>query len=1186
MSNKGKQYSNPSSTGGLGNHFENRVQASFVVLMLAGGFSPCLPTWPISKIKFQGKYQNFDTDDMIIFTKQPRSNKEAKLLGQIKYSISFTMGNKEFGEVIQAAWNDFNKKDIFTEGIDAIVLISGPLSATDTDDVRPLFRQAEHSEDAGDFIKRIELGKFTSNQQRKKLDVFRSHLKVANNNIDLTDDQLWRFMKSFHLLIYDLDIKGVTLSLLHSIIGLYSEDNAEDLLARIEKEVTYKNENAGCLTIDSLPVEIRSAFQRKILKTISEDLIKTPVLAAKMDFAEPDWNHHSYAPDLAFANLLGSWNEKTDADIEITTQLTREEYLAWISKVREILQHPDSPISFKNGVWIIIKRKELWQSIGSRIFDNNLDAFKKCAIEILTERDPKFGLGPEERYAASIYGKVLKYSYSLRKGIVESLALLGSDPGVLTNCSLNKPETIAVLTVREVFENADWVLWGSLNDLLPMLAEAAPNEFLNITEVALQQIPCPFDVLFSQEDNGIFGGNHLSGLLWALESLAWDEKFLVRVSVILGELASHDPGGNWANRPSNSLATIFLPWSPQTTASIKKRSIALQTLLKEFPEIGWKLLLDLLPNQRQMSMGSHKPTWRKTIPDDWIEEVTQNDYWDQVSIYANMAVETAKKDIGKLKELIEFLVNLPKQSFDNVLEHLSSKDILLRPEKEKIDLWAGLIKFVTRHRYFADADWALSSDLVVRIENVASALAPDNPLYLHRELFNGRDFDLIEEKESWQEQQRKLEVRRQQAIKEIFNYGGIDAVFQFSETVESPSSVGQSLGSISDSAIDSVIIPNLLKNDGKNIAQFVSGYIWSRQRCQGWVWVDNIDVKGWTRAQIGEFLANLPFTEETWKRSNVLLGDDEVEYWSRTRVNPYQSDCELGIAIDKLIEYGRPNAAIDCLNKILYDKQSVEKSSAVRALLAAVSLNKPLNSMDGYHIVELIKSLQGDPETNPDDLFQVEWAYLPLLNKDRGASPKLLENRLATDSNFFCEVIRLVYRSKKGQKPPKEPTEQQREIALNAYRLLQKWKTPPGMQTDGSFSGDDFKNWLELTEAACIESGHLKVALTHVGNVLFFSPPDHDGLWIDRTVAEALNGKHLEEMRNGFCQQVFNIRGAHWVDPTGKPERELADKYRYQAEEIENAGYQRFATALNRVAESYDRDAERVITEHKQEGLD
>lgn len=71
---------NPISTGGLGPYFENQVQGAFTILMLAGGFSPCLPTWPIVKIKFQGKYQGFETDDMIVYCENQTTKKNAKLL--------------------------------------------------------------------------------------------------------------------------------------------------------------------------------------------------------------------------------------------------------------------------------------------------------------------------------------------------------------------------------------------------------------------------------------------------------------------------------------------------------------------------------------------------------------------------------------------------------------------------------------------------------------------------------------------------------------------------------------------------------------------------------------------------------------------------------------------------------------------------------------------------------------------------------------------------------------------------------------------------------------------------------------------------------------------------------------------------------------------------------------------------
>jgi hypothetical protein len=78
------------------------------------------------------------------------------------------------------------------------------------------------------------------------------------------------------------------------------------------------------------------------------------------------------------------------------------------------------------------------------------------------------------------------------------------------------------------------------------------------------------------------------------------------------------------------------------------------------------------------------------------------------------------------------------------------------------------------------------------------------------------------------------------------------------------------------------------------------------------------------------------------------------------------------------------------------------------------------------------------------------------------------------------------------------------------------------------------------------------VALAHIGRVLFYSPKDNNtGLWINRTVADALNARDADRMRNGFRISVINTRGIHWVDPTGKPERELAEHFRNKAEDVE-----------------------------------
>lgn len=1186
MGNNSKQLSNSFSTGGGGGHFEAHVQASFVALMLTGGYAPCLPSWPITEIKLQGKIDGYETDDLVVTVQNADTKETRKLLGQVKHSIRITQSSQTFSEVIQAAWSDFNNPDMFARGKDVIALITGPLSATDTHIVQWLLSQARHTKSADDFYRRVEQAKISPTGSEEKLNVFRHHLRLANNNTDVSNDDLYLFLQDFRWLGYDLGKEdGVVLSLLHSHISQFNPESPKAIWGWIVDTVQTWNQDAGTLTLKELPEELKEKFRQPAIAYIPDELTVAQPEVSLQTIVETSWSQHPSANDLALANIVGAWNEKSAADTSLLANLTRQDFMAWLPVIRDILHVPRSPVALKNGIWKITDRRALWDELGSRIYDQHLETFKTCAVDVLTERDPSFDLPAEERYAANIHGKVLSYSTDLRKGMAEGLALLGCRPSALTSCSQGKAEGTAVLTIRDIFANADWVLWGSLNNLLPILAEAAPNEFLDAVENALQQVPCPFDELFSQEGRGIFGGNYLTGLLWALEGLAWDEKYLVRVCVVLGELASHDPGGQWANRPGNSLAEILLPWLPHTIAPVEKRRVALQTLSKEWPAISWDVILKLLPNQHQISTGTHKPSFRKTIPENWEKGVTHKEYWEQVSSYAEMAVLMADGDIAKLCELAGHFDHLPKPSFDRLLGILSSGEIAGLPEVVRLPLWDKITKFASRHRRYSDAKWALDGELLTAIEMVAKRIAPSDPLNLYQHLFTDRDFDLYEENGDWEEQRRLLDQRRQDAVGEILKSGGLEMVIRFADSVKSPQQVGQALGHLATAEIDTALLPAFLGQQDRKQSQFIDGYVWSRHHLQGWPWVDDLDRSGWDSKQVSQILCLLPFTIEAWDRVSKWLGDCENEYWLRVHANPYQAESKLDIAIDKLLEYGRPHATIDCLARMRFDKQPIDVNKVIAALLNALSSSEPTNSMDSHQIVELIKMLQDDPAVSQDDLFRVEWAYLPLLDTNQEASPKLLENRLASDPEFFCEVIRLMYRSKNEDADDLEPTEEKKAIATNAWRLLDRWRTPPGIQVNGSFDSSIFSDWLRRVKESCAESGHLEVALITLGDALVHSPPDNDGLWINHTIADALNAKDAEDMRRGFRTGIYNLRGVHWVDPTGKPEMELAEQFRQKAEEVEDAGYQRLAVTLRELAKSYERDAQRVAAEHYRDGV-
>jgi len=880
---------------------------------------------------------------------------------------------------------------------------------------------------------------------------------------------------------------------------------------------------------------------------------------------------------IAQAGLAGKWNGKSTADRDALGKLLGKEYGEWIETLRSDAIRSDAPLIQRDEKWRFVARSEAWSALGNRITDDDLDLLQEVAITVLGERDPKFDLPKEERFTASLHGKQLVHSRLLREGLAETLALVGSQPEALSSCSFSKAEATAVLTVRRLLSNANWERWASLDSLLILLAEAAPDEFLDAVESVLVDLDqSPFLQLFAQEGSGGVGGwNYMSGLLWALETLAWHPDFLSRVAVILSDIASIDPGGNWANRPSNSLVDIFLPWHVQTCASLKKRKAAIEIILYEQPEVGWKFLLDLLPHSHGFTSGCHRPIWRNYIPRDWEDGVLKSEYFEQITIYTELAVGLAKTSTEKLRELIDRLHDLPQLAQENLLEHLSSEEIVSLPEAERLIIWEKLMGLVCKHRKFADAKWAMPEEMVSKIEGVANILAPTAPKLKYQHLFINRDLDLFEEKGSYEEQRKRLDEARQDAIQTILDKEGMPAVLTFAQKVAAPGEVGRALGNIGTEQIEREILPALLDNEDETEKRVISGFIWGRFWKLSWHWVDKLLENDWNVTQKSSFFVMLPFEEGVWSRVTDQLGrDNERLYWQNANVNPYGPDRDLSLAIEKLIEYGRPNAAILCVSRTVKEKGRFNEELAIKALLSVLEAPDTGDRLDKHCIIEVINCLQKSSDLYSDALFKIEWNFLPWLDRFSYGTPVTLEKRLASDPSFFAEVISIIFRSKNEGERKIEPSERRKSLAQNAYSLLTEWSTCPGRLSGGVFDADAFTDWLNEVKRITKDTGHGEVAQIQVGHVLTHAPMDPDGLWIHHAVAAALNARDAGEMRSGFTTVLFNQRGVYGFT-NGEEELELSKENRKKAEALEEKGYSRFATAMREFAKSYERQAKR-----------
>lgn len=311
----GSALTNSFSSGGGGHNFENSVQALFTVLLLTGGFAPCLSPIPIKRIILQGKRAGYETDDCVICLEGRNAREEPKLLTQIKHKVSITERDTVFADALGAAWRDFNNPKLFTRNRDALALITGPLSAMDVEHARRILDWARTSATGDEFFTNVTQGQFSSQDKQGKLVAFRAGIEKANGR-SVTDGEFWQFLRHYHLLGYDLDVaSGVTLSLLNSHMAQFNVANVAHMFGSIAKCVASFNQNAGTITLESIPEDIRQVFRKPVPQaTIPLQFVqsqRTPSAAVPLPTESAS----------ALASLLGSWDEGAQGDQEVIREL-------------------------------------------------------------------------------------------------------------------------------------------------------------------------------------------------------------------------------------------------------------------------------------------------------------------------------------------------------------------------------------------------------------------------------------------------------------------------------------------------------------------------------------------------------------------------------------------------------------------------------------------------------------------------------------------------------------------------------------------------------------------------------------------------------------------------------------------------------------------------------------------------
>ena len=885
------------------------------------------------------------------------------------------------------------------------------------------------------------------------------------------------------------------------------------------------------------------------------------------------WATADFGPRLRHLSLLGGWNDSSPKDRSAVAELVGESYDSWVAVLYPFTRQEEPPVILDGVLFRPMSRYELWQQLGPFLSDADVRRLGDVAKQVLTETEPELELPKEQRKYASFRREAEKEMCSrfLRRNLAETLALLGGQYRVL-QISAGLGAGIADATVRQLLFNADWKRWASLSDLLPLLAEAAPDQFIAAVEHAVRtEDGRQMKALFGATEDPLFGRTYHSGLLWALETLAWHPDYLARAALCLAAVATYPLPSNFANNGLNSLRHIFLTWLPQTLAPVEKRSIAVQAVVRTFPEVGWKLLMAILPEAHQIGHYNPKPVWRDWFGSEWTGEVTRHEMVRQAKAYAELAVESGVNDVRKLDELIRRWNYLPRDAVDAMLNHLTSEGFRERPETERFVVWERLVNEIEKHRKYAKADWAMAEEELHRLESAAAVIAPASASIRNRRLFDEYDHHFYET-EDYDVEREKLARRREQAVQEIIAESGVGQLLEIAAVVKQPVELGSSLGRIGTAEIDDFLLPQHLLHANAGVRELVRGYVWSRYFTISASWAEEVNVDTWTNDEKAQFFSFLPFHAVVWRLAEQKLGDADDAYWSRIYPNAFQAGNDLEEAIRHAIDHRRGDIAVSGINCMRFKKQPVSTALAVAAVKTLLDNYRKGDRIDSHELVEAIKLLQTSSDVDLEELARIEFKSLNVLDRFSGAAPVVLEKRLASDPEFFHLMVTQAFRSENEPAKEKQPNEREQEFAGHVFQLLYRWQTPPGT-SDDKLDEQAFERWIKKVEELCKSSGHWPIAQQLIGTALVYAPAGLDGLLRYPKAAYRLDQPDADEMRRGFSTGLFNLRGVHGYS-AGKEEMELATRFHDYAEKFEQAGFINIAATLRGLSESYKREAE------------
>lgn len=897
-------------------------------------------------------------------------------------------------------------------------------------------------------------------------------------------------------------------------------------------------------------------------------------------YEPPTWEADARA--LLPGILAGAWDAGNDLDRQVLEVLSAGTTATDIQRrARQHMLALEPPFDMEGSVWKVRAPMDAFLRVGPVIDDDDLRRLRQAAIAVFSRVDPSpdpdavIGFGTRQ---------VERHSDWLRDGLATTILLLAiwSDVAEVSLGGSNG-KAFADDLVRSIPGlGSNPRLLTSLRNELPLLAEAAPDPLLEALELLLEGTGSAILPVFDEKPGFLHADSDHHGVVWALETLAWDPAHFRRAIRVLAKLASLDPGGNIGPRPASSLHEIFTLWDPGTNASTQERVAALDEVVRNHPGIGWQLLFSLLPNQHDSSSPTAKPRLREAGAADR-RPITYRQLWESQAIVCQRAIALASSNASRWEALIPRLFLFPEAERALAIQTLTTAMDDL-PSTDRNVVWQSLKKEVRLIEHYGSGQRAMPPNHLREIQELVERHSPTDPVRAAASELDAVQFDI-------NGNTGPTVVRSGNILGRLFAKEGAGGIVRLAELTQSPWLLGMAMdhAGLKPEDVRAILEESFSINPDAPFAHSMSGVY---RRAAGadcaWAWLNAKRTAGALNdLALAAFLQAWPDERHTWWLARQAGSKTYTAFWANHGArNPHLSNRAF---IEAALHLLRNQQARQALGALALHPNIYPVRLITRLLDGLIEeLNQPgamPDSMTGYYVEKALDALEARDGNNPSQVAAFELRLYPLL--EHGSRRLRLFDAIAQDPELFHKLLREVYMAD-GESPPEagmvDPSVQAR--ARRSWSILNRFDRLPGDSLDGVESAV-LQSWTARVLQLGLETKRLAITQSYLGRVLAHAPADgSDGVWPDRSVRDLIEQLASTTVETGLQVECYNMRGVHTrgLYEGGVQERDLA-KTAYEGAAAVAAEWPRTASMLRRIGDSWSADGDRADTDAAQRRL-